>query len=134
MLKWLFKPVKKIGAEDLLETLKEEPPVVDNIAEEILNVGDIDKMCSDIVMSRVLLCLHTDSIEQLFDCMTAQKDVLTQTQTAVALGLYFRGMRIPPSECMIRLSKYIESGKRVPSKINEDLKTLRDELIRLKSI
>lgn len=131
MLKWFFKPVRKIG-DDVLVQGNELPST--NIADEILRVGNIDAMCKDIVKSRLLLCMHTDSMEQLFDCMTRQKDVTSQSQIGVSLSLYFRGMRLAPSECILRLSEFINNGNRVPSKIYEDLSTLRDELIRLKSI
>ena len=134
MFKWLFKPVKKIGEEDVVVETKEEVPKPTNIVEQILSLGTIDEVCSDNVKSRVLLCSNTESMEQLFDYMVRQKDINTSSKTAVAIGLYFRNIRIPPSECMIRLSEHIKKGNRIPTRIHEDLNTIYDELVKLKSL
>lgn len=134
MLKWLFKPVKKIGQEDVLVEKKEEVPVPTNIVEQIIQLGTIDEVCSDNVLSRSLLCVNTESIEQLFDFMVRQKDINTATKTGVAIGIYFRGLRIPPSECMNRLAEHIKRDNRIPARIKEDLVTIHDELVKLKSL
>ncbi len=134
MLKWLFKPVKKIGHEDVSVDKKEELPVPTNIVDQILQLGTIDEVFSDNVLSRTLLCVNTESIEQLFEFMVRQKDVNTATKSGIAFGIYFRGLRIPPSECMIRLSEHIKQNNRIPARIKEDLVTIYDELVKLKSL
>lgn len=134
MFKWLFKPVKKIGDEDTAP--KEEVSISPalNLADEILTICDIDEAVTDVVKSRILLCMNTDSIDQLFSHMISKKDVQSSSQVAISLGLYFQSTGLSPSECLIRLSKYINDGNRIPSKIKDDLITIRDELKKLKSI
>lgn len=134
MFKWLFKPVKIIGDEETVEKVEPVPEPQLNIADEILAIGDIDEFVKDIVKSRALLCMNTDSIDQLFAHMISKKDIQSHTQVAISLGLYFQSTGLTPSECLIRLSKYINDGNRIPSKIKDDLTTIRDELINLKSL
>lgn len=130
MLNWLFKPVKKIGDETIEETVTKANDS-SNLAEEILAICDIDALVNDPIKSRVLLCMNTDSIEQLFNYMVQQKDIQNHSQTAVSISNYFSIVRISPSECFLRLSKHIKEGNRIPAKIKDDLLTIKNELSRL---
>lgn len=107
MFKWLFKPVKIIGDEETVEKVEPVPEPQLNIADEILAIGDIDEFVKDIVKSRALLCMNTDSIDQLFAHMISKKDIQSHTQVAISLGLYFQSTGLTPSECLIRLLSLI---------------------------
>ena len=132
MFKWLLKPVRKIGHE---ETKKEEQkPAKKNIAKEIMSICDIDDIVADVVTSRVLICTHTDSVEQLFECLYQNGSAGNQQKVAVSLGMYFRGLRIPPSEAMRRLSDQLDSMEKVPGRVTQDLTTLLTEIQNLKSV
>lgn len=132
MFQWLFKPVEKIKAVASVEP--PEVPKIENIADEITRDFDVDEIVQDIIKSRSILCMHTESIEQLFTNLISRKEIMSSGQVGVSINSYFRNTGISPSECFIRLSKYINEGHKVPSKINDDLRTLYQEFDKLKSI
>lgn len=125
MFNWLLKPIRKIG-QDKINTPTPVPK--SNTVTEILGLCDIDSICQDVVLSRILVCLYTESIEQMFDYLVQGKDIGNHHQVAVSIGMYFRGLRIPPSESLRRLEKFLDGLERVPSKLDQDLKTLLKEI------
>lgn len=129
MLKWLYKPIKKISVPASQPDHSEL-----NVIDKILKINNLDSFPVDPVTGRYLVTLNTTSMGKLMDLMIRQQDIQNYHVSGISLYSYFKNIDIQPSECFRRLSEFVKAGNRIPLKLQDDLNTLYNAFLYLQSL